>query len=387
MTSERFTVHDPSAKALQWPVPVAVGRPDAAAHSDMILLDRAGAEIDGGRCGETIKLNLGDVGYYRVQYDPAMLARLIRSMATLAPADRVNLIADSWAMVEAGRAAPTAFFDLVGAAAGDDERAVLDQVLRVLGRVDHLERGRPGRDAFRAWARAVVRPAFARVGWDAAAGEDGDRPLLRTRLIRALGDFGDAEIIGEARRRFAAFLAAPASVPPALRDPVMHLAGRTADRATYDTLLTLSRQAASTEERMRYYYALAAARDPQLAEATLRFALTDELPTTAVSGLISSVAYSGEHADLALGFVLINFSALVDRLGPSFRNTFVSSLMMAFADREHAAQLDAFAPAHETPGGRMIAARAVESILLDMDFCAEKLPAIDAWIAQHPQGH
>jgi len=387
MKNERFTVHDPSAKPLQWPVPVAVGRPDAAAHGDMVLLDPGGTEIDGGRCGETIKLNVGDVGYYRVQYDPATLARLTRSMASLAPADRVNLIADTWAMVEAGRAAPSAFFDLLGAMAGDDGRAVWDQVLRVLGRVDHLQRGRPGRDAFRAWARAVVRPVFDRVGWDAAAGEDGDRPLLRTRLIRMLGDFGDAEIIAEAERRFAAFLAAPASVPPALRDPVMHLAGRTAGRATYDTLVTLSRQAASTEERMRYYYALAAARDPQLAETTLRFALTDELPTTAVSGLISSVAYSAEHPDLALGFVLANFSALVDRLGPSFRNTFVSNLMMAFADRAHAAQLDAFAPVHETPGGRMIAARAEESILLDADFSADKLPAIDAWITQHPPGH
>jgi hypothetical protein len=60
--------------------------------------------------------------------------------------------------------------------------------------------------------------------------------------------------------------------------------------------------------------------------------------------------------------------------------------MAAFSDREHAAQLSAFAPVRETPGGRTIAARAEESILLDADFCAEKLPAIDAWIAQHAPG-
>ncbi|HLN09200.1 MAG TPA: M1 family metallopeptidase, partial [Xanthobacteraceae bacterium] len=331
MKSERFAVHDPNPMPLQWPVPVALGRPATAAPKDVILLDRAGTEIDVGPCGEPVKLNLGDVGYYRVQYDPATLARLTRSMASMAPADRVNLIADSWAMVEAGRAAPSAFFGLVAAVAGDDDRAVWDQVLRVLGRLDHLERGRPGRDAFQAWVRATVRPVFDRVGWDATPGEDGDRPLLRSRLIRALGDFGDAGILAEAKRRFAAFLASPASVPPALRDAIVHLAGRTADRATYEVLMTLSRQAASTEERMRYYYALAAARDPQLAESTLRLALTDEVPTSAVSGLISTVASSGEHADLAYGFVRTNFSVLSDRLGPSFRNYFLSNLMMTFS--------------------------------------------------------
>ena len=54
--------------------------------------------------------------------------------------------------------------------------------------------------------------------------------------------------------------------------------------------------------------------------------------------------------------------------------------MTTFADRERAAELERFAPVHETSGGRITAARAEESILTDADFVAQQLPAIDDWI-------
>ena len=47
-----------------------------------------------------------------------------------------------------------------------------------------------------------------------------------------------------------------------------------------------------------------------------------------------------------------------------------------------AAELAAFAPAHETSGGRITSARAQERILADADFAARALPAIDDWIAR-----
>src|SRR5258708_23046874 len=94
----------------------------------MVLIEGA-AEIAAGRCGDPVKLNPGDVGYYRVQYDATMLAALTRSIDRLAPADRASLLGDTWALVEAGRTAPAAFFDFVERLTGDDNRAVVDQII------------------------------------------------------------------------------------------------------------------------------------------------------------------------------------------------------------------------------------------------------------------
>jgi aminopeptidase N len=148
-------------------------------------------------------------------------------------------------------------------------------------------------------------------------------------------------------------------------------------------LLGLARRTTSTEERVRFYSALASARDRELAAATLPLALADATPNNLVGGLISSVAFAGEHPDLALGFVQANFSALTTRLGPPFRIYFVSNLMPAFPDRARARELENFAPVHETAGGRMVAARSIESIQADADFREESLPAIDRWVERH----
>ena len=378
---ERFTVHDPAPQPQRWQVPVAHGAAGGTPGETVLLLDGA-AEIAAGRCGDPVKLNLGDVGYYRVQYDAAMLAALTRSTDRLAPADRANLIGDTWALVEAGRAAPAAYFELIERLIGDDNRAVTEQIIRALTRIDHLQWNRPERTAFQAYGRAVLRPVFDRIGWDAAASEPPDRALLRTRLIGLLGSFGDDGIIAEAKRRFADFTKDSASLSTELRGTVTYLVGRYADRATYDTLLALGRKTTNTDERVRYYTAAASARDPALAEETLAITLTDELPTSLVGALISVVASQGEHRDLAWSFLKTNFTALAAKQGPSFQNYFPASLMTNFTDAAHAAELANFAPAQATSGGRLVAARSYERIMTDADFSAQQLPAVNEWVKQ-----
>ena len=66
------------------------------------------AEITAGACGDAVKVNFGDVGYYRVEYGPHDLAALTQSLAEMTPEDRVNFLGDRWALVR-GRPHRTAF--------------------------------------------------------------------------------------------------------------------------------------------------------------------------------------------------------------------------------------------------------------------------------------
>lgn len=380
LRQERFSVHDPAAAPRTWQMPVVVGPLRALRRPEAVLLRDQPMEVAAGRCGEPLKVNLGDVGYYRVQYDAAARAALLQSFAQMAPADRVNLLADSWALVEAGRLAPADLFALIEAAGGDTSRAVWDQVIRILARIDHLQRNRPERAAFQAYARARLRQVFARIGWDRKPNEPAEDGLLRPRLLRALGDFGDQEVLAEAKRRFESFLQNPSSLRPGLRDTVTRLAGRNADRPTYDALLRLARQATDAGERVRYYTAAASATDGSLARETLAITLTDELPTTLVGSLIFTVAWSGERPDLAVEFVRGNFEVLAARQGPNFRNYFLSNLMAVFDDAARAAELAAFAPAQASSGGRIVAERSQAAILAGADFRARVLPLVDDWV-------
>ena len=389
LRQERFVIAPGTTAAglppRHWQVPVAIAAIGSARPADVLLLDGS-AEIAAGACGDPIKVNPGDIGYYRVEYGPRSRDALVRSLALLAPEDRLNILADSWAMVQAGRAEVASYLALIESLGLDDHRAVWDQVTSSLTRLDRLALGRPERPALQAYARARLRPLFDRLGWDGSGAGDDDATLLRSRLISALGDLGDDDIRAEARRRFTGFLKDRQSLAPALRDAVTHVVGTGASRETWDTLLTLARNSTATSERVRYYDAAASARDATLARATLALTLSDELPVTLIGGLINTVAASGEQPDLAWDFVRTNVDALVLKLGPPFRDLFIANFMTNFSDDAHAAALKAFAPAQASSGGRVTTARALETIAISADLKTRALPAIDAWIKGRAAG-
>jgi aminopeptidase N len=386
LRQDRFAIAPgDAAKALpprSWQVPIALGAVGAAAPTQLLL--QGTAELAAGSCGEAIKINLGDAGYYRVEYGASDRAALTGALARLAVQDRLNFIADDWALVQAGRAELPSYLTLAETIGAGDQRAVWNQVVSSLTTLGRLARGQPGRAALQAYARKLLRPPFDRLGWD-DRGSDDDK-LLRANLISMLGDLGDADILAEAKRRFTAFLQDPPTLPNALRDPVIHLAGIGADRTTFEALLALARKSHVTFERVRYYNAAASARDPALARATLALTLTDELPSTIVGDVIYTVASRGEQADVAWDFVQKNFAALSLRQGPSFADEFVPNFMTNFSDEAHAAELTRFAPAQATSGGRVTTARARETILISADLKARALPAMERWIREHGGG-
>jgi aminopeptidase N len=59
--------------------------------------------------------------------------------------------------------------------------------------------------------------------------------------------------------------------------------------------------------------------------------------------------------------------------------------MTNFSDDAHAAQLAAFAPARSTAGGRVMVARALETIAISADLKERALPAVAAWIRERKQ--
>ncbi len=222
LRQDRFVIAPARGEPTVWPprnwsIPVAVGPLNATRPSEVLLL-QGSTEIPAGACGEAVKVNLGDIGYYRVEYGPNSRAALVKSLAGMTPADRLNFVADSWALVQAGRAEPSSYLALIEKLRSDDHRAVWDQVVNALTRLERLARDRIERPALQSYGRAKLRPVFDRLGWDGNGSGDNDDALLRSSLISALGEFGDGDILAEARQRFAGFLHDPQSLPSALRD-------------------------------------------------------------------------------------------------------------------------------------------------------------------------
>ena len=292
LSQRRFLLGGETGAVSHWSVPLRV-RAGAAGEARAVLFDTEGQQLAAGRCDEPLSLNADALGYFRVSYDAATLAANSRSFATLPDGDRIALLDDQWALVQAGAAPLSAYLALVENMGPGLNARAWQQVEQVLGQIEHAERGKPGHEAFAAYARRLLAPPFAALGWDAAPGEAPGRQQLRQQLIAALGSWGDPAVIAEARRRYAAFRTNPASLSTDDQAVILELVGQYADAATFDELLARARAATDPSDVSRYFMAPMAVADPALAARAAALAVSDDVPPQAASirfGLIATLA-------------------------------------------------------------------------------------------------
>ena len=345
----------------------------------VMLLENSQGSAPWPAGGGTVKANVGDTGYYRVLYDEPLAAALRKLAPTLPVADQLNLLSDTWALVENGRYAATAWLDLAAQFRGTHSQPVLTQILECLRDIDHLQENQPGRRAYRAWVAQFLQPQLARLGWSAPAGESALDTLLRARLIATIGSVGDPAVIAECQRRFADFVQKPSSLPGDLRGPVLEVVGRHADRETYDQLHALAGAAQTTEDKRRFYGAMQAALDPTLARETLALSLSGEMSITESTRNVAAVAAS-EHTALAWDFAREHMDALLKQMTSFGINGYLPHIMGSFTDAPRADELEEYVRKHSPPDAFAEAAKTADLIRHLADVKKRALPAIDAWV-------
>ena len=329
--------------ATQWQVPVRVAR--GGAH-ETVLLDAPERRFELPGCSDAaLVVNAGGRGFYRVRYSDALQARLVERFASLPAADRVALLADSFALAQAGVQPLSQHFEWLAQLprVTDSGRAPLYALAKAqLGQLDDTLAGTPSAAALQATARALLAPELARLGWQVPANEDAEVTRLRGELIGALAHYGDDAVVAAARERFAAALASRGSLPASLRSAVIGAVGRHADQREFDALWSALRNTDSMEDRWLYVGALAATRDAARAKKVLGLALAGWLPPNVATDVPGIVARSPEHGAAAYAFSVAQWPKLSARAGAGAfgeRAWLLPSAAGGFNDRAAAARL------------------------------------------------
>ncbi|HEV3409905.1 MAG TPA: M1 family metallopeptidase [Chthoniobacterales bacterium] len=377
LTQERFTLNFPDAPPLEWKIPLTYSVSGAAPVSLLMTEKRIGiATIPADRA---VKFNVEGAGNYRVLYDDGCWKLLLNELPRLSVADRVNLLSDAWAFVQAGRAPLSLYLELIEKLPTRTELAEREQIMTAFAFISSLLRDAPQRTQFQQYARSILRPSFDEIGWTPNESEPLRRAALRVSLIEALASFGDEEIIRGCRERFTTFLRDPASVPPDLRPPVLKVVGRYADEKMWETLHERGLKTTSIEEKQNYYRALAQTIDPKLAERTLRIALTDELPTSRALYLVGHVARDSGHADVAWKFAKANMKQLLGKADALAVNRYAPGLFTFFSDKARVDELKAYAKANLPETAAKEVEKAVDEVTFRADLKERLVAEIAAW--------
>ncbi len=367
LRQERFTIHFPDAPALQWKIPLTYRVAGDARPQSRLMTEKID-KLQNIPVDRALKVNADGTGNYRVEYDEPSWKLLLDALPRLSVADRVNLVGDAWAFVQANRAPLSSYFDLIKRLPAGVELAERQQIINAFDYISRLLVGNPTRGKFQSYARSILRPTFDQLGWEPKKDETPRAALLRASLIDALGDLDDQEIVAGCRERFQKYITDPASIAPDLRPSIFRIVGRYADDATWNKLHEFGLKTTSTEEKQNYYDALAAARDPKLAAQTLQISLTDELPTSRAVFLVAKVARDSEHPDLAWNFAKANMQALLAKTDALGVNRYAPSLFTFFSDQSRAGELKAYAKTNLPATSAKEVAKAVDEVEFRAEF-------------------
>jgi aminopeptidase N len=376
LAQERFAVNFANPPALQWQIPLTYSvAGDSTTHS--LLMTGKSAELPPIPADRAVKFNVEGAGNYRIQYDDSSWQLLLAALSKLSEPDRVNLLSDAWALVQANRAPFSLYVDLVRKLPATTELAEHEQIINVFDFINRLHPGQPQRDRFQEYARSVLRPVFDRLGWTPKKDEPSKESSLRASLVSALSDLNDREIIAGCRERFQKFLTDRGSIPPDLRLPVLTVVGRYADEATWNKLHELGVKTTSVEEKRNYYDALASALDPKLAQKTLPISLGDELPTSRAIFLVLKVSRQSEHPEIAWEFAKENMKNLLAKTDALAVNSYAPSLFTFFSEPTRVTELEAYAKANLPPAAAKDVAKASDEVAFRAEFKARLANQLD----------
>ena len=371
-----------------WQVPVRMlrnGVPDVKAflmkdHQSEVTL--AGGDAAAG--SDWVKVNVGQTGFYRVNYQMEEWERFRPAIESLqlSADDRLGLLSDAFAMMRAGYSQAPLFLSLGEAYKNEEDATVWGELAVGLRSFETLIADKPYLTQFYNYAREIFRPIAKLVGWDANPGEGHLDALRRSTVLGLSGVYGEPTVVKEAQDRFQRYLEEPSSLHPDLRGVVYGLVALEGDKSVYESLWDLERRATLHEEKMRLLGALTRPKQTKLLEETLECSLSSEVRAQDSVLVITGVAANHKGRDMAWEFIKDNWEELDRRYGRGgFMITRLVTTTQVFTTLERAEEVERFFRDHPAPSAQRTVQQSLERIRLNVEWLKRNDKELAEWFA------
>jgi cytosol alanyl aminopeptidase len=336
-------------------------------------------------CPAWVLANDGETGYYRVLYRGGMLNRLLADNGSrLTLAERVGVLGDVSALVNAGEVPPGDALALVEPFSKDPDWRIVSQTIGIAGmlRSNNLVPDELLPNAAR-FLRQVYGERAHQLGWNAQPGDSDDTKILRRQLVSLVASAGeDPELIEQAKALALKWLDDHNSVDPEIAGTVVSIAASKGDQALFDRLRADLHRTQERRQRSILIGAMASIQDPAIARQRMAIVLTDEFETREILGAFA-FATGPQSRRLPFEFVKQNLDALLKKLprevGGDYAG-YLPSVGNGFCTAAERTELeDFFKPkVDQYSGGPRILAQTLERI----DLCIARRQALGPSLAE-----
>ncbi|MCH8222013.1 MAG: M1 family metallopeptidase [Chloroflexi bacterium] len=368
LSQRRFLFTPPEeADETLWSVPLVIKIRSAGGETvRRELLEDRSIEIALDRAADSVLVNAGGDGFYRVEYSAGLLDSLVSSMAeNLTAIERYGVVDDTWSSVMTGGTTSPEFLAFASGFKDETDPDVWSSLTGALTQLSRLLDDEP-LERFRAYIRDLVAPAHGRLGWEASPGESERDLELRGLLIRAMGVAGDdaatRTTAGEMHDRY---LANAGSIEPNVAAAVASVVANKGSDADYETYLGRFKSPITPQEETRYMYALAAFPERSQIDRTLAMTLNGDIRTQNAPFVIASCMMNRDHGIAGWEHIKANWEDINEKYPI---NTIVRMLggVKALSKPDLAADVEAFFKDHEVPQGRLMLEQHLEKLRVNV---------------------
>jgi aminopeptidase N len=339
-----------------WPVPLMVRQVAGDRERvDRILIEADGAELELLSPDGVVVANAGSASFVRVWYDDELRSRVVaRALHVLSPIERYSLVDDAWAAVVAGKASAGSFLDLVEGFKGETDLRVWQATLGGLGWLDRFVEGEP-RERLRAFVRDLLRPALARLGWDASDDESDLTRALRGQLVQSLAVLGaDPETLAQCRE-----LELEGEGDPQLLQAAVEAVAAEGTAEDLDRYWQRYRGATTPQEEERYLFATSRFPGEAEVERILASAMSDEVRTQDAPYLLARATTNRRQGPKVWRFIAERWDEMQDRFAASNIIGLASGIRY-LTDRDVVDEVDAFFREHDIPQNHLMLQQGLE---------------------------
>lgn len=228
------------------------------------------------------KLNMGQAGFYRVNYPTEWLEKLGNAIKAgqIPAADRVGLVSDAFSMSVSDKLPLTSVLSLLKNFDAESDYLVWGEISSQLAQLLSIwwEQPQEDIDLLKTFIASLYASQAEKLGFDFGPQESDKVKLLRPLILGMAAKSGNKMVIAEAQKRFSAFVAGDMeAIHPNLRGTVYGIVVREGGVKEFEQVLDLYEKLTVADQKLAALGALGYGRDPVVISKALDLTKNDAI--------------------------------------------------------------------------------------------------------------
>ncbi|GAA5938456.1 M1 family metallopeptidase [Sporobolomyces koalae] len=370
------------------PLIVESGRKDV--KHGVLLTDREDTFEIADVKNATYKLNAETCGVYRVLYPAERLVKIGeeagKENSAFSLNDRMGLVNDATVLASSGYARTSSALSLLSKLGNEKEYLVWQEIAASLKALSQtwVEQPQKTRDAIDKFRRALFRPLFERLGFDASADDNVDTTQLRTLAISTLAEAGDTAVLEEYQKRFNHFVQADdeSQIPGDLRGSIYSESVKHGGEQEYAKVLAVYRNPPSPEHKKAARTALASPQDPTLLGRTISMLLT-EVPSHEIAAFGIALKTNPVGSALHWTWFKSNYDTIIAKFQAFYLSSQIGTAVSGFSTRSDYDKVVEFFADKDRTAYAQAYEQKLDAILARVRWLERDCQDVDEWLRAH----